>query len=149
MYSELNPTNLNSGACPSCKARGLKVLASQRNRMANSTCRRYECNKCHFRFTRYEVSDAFFKQAIENERILNKLKTYMDKISSPANKPSKSCSNCEYNVDDMCNFEVPEYDTEDAADCNYYKLKWKASLGKLQLDWDSSLQEFSGSSSPS
>lgn len=146
MVSPLNPTNLNSGTCPKCGARGLKVLSSQRNRMANSSCRRYECHNCSHRFTRYEVTDAFFKQAIENERILNKLKSYMDKISSPSNKPSKNCGNCEYNVDDMCNFEVPEFDTEDAADCNYYKLRWSTSLGKSQLDWDSSSQEFSGSS---
>lgn len=127
MLTQMNPMNLNSGTCPSCRGRGLKVISSQRNTMSNSTCRRYECSKCSHRFTRYEVSEAFFRQAVENERILNKLKDYMDKLSGTPVKSSRNCHNCEYNVNENCSFELPEFGTEDADGCSYFRLKCQIS----------------------
>ena len=134
MLTELNPKNLNSGTCPECRGRGLKVLSSQRNSMSNSTCRRYECSRCDHRFTRYEVSDAFFRQAIENEKILNKLKDYIDKLSGAPVNSVRGCHNCEYNIQENCNFQFPEFGTEEAADCTYFRLKCQVSHGASPSD---------------
>ena len=82
---------------------------------------------CH-RSTRYEVSAAFYNQAIQNERVLHQLKLYIDQKSGVINKHVKDCNTCEYNDGKQCNFEVPEYDTEEATNCTYYQIrKWRTS----------------------
>jgi hypothetical protein len=58
--------------CPACGYFSLRVIESRKSKLARR--RRFECNKCSHRITTHEVDDAFFQQAKENERIIEKLK---------------------------------------------------------------------------
>lgn len=122
--------------CPKCNRRTFKILESKKVVMSNARRRRYECTSCGERATHYEVTDAFYNQAIENERILHQLRLYIDKKSGLVNKHVKDCSTCEYNDGNVCSFEVPEFDTEEAEGCTYYQIKkWKTSPGAFQAAW--------------
>ena len=116
--------------CEKC-GRSAKVIDSRRVDMSQSRRRRIECQSCGHRSTRYEVSAAFYNQAIQNERVLHQLKLYIDQKSGVINIHVKDCNTCEYNDGKQCNFEVPEYDTEEATNCTYYQIrKWRTSPGK-------------------
>ena len=116
--------------CEKC-GRSSKVIESRRVDMSNSRRRRFECMSCGHRTTRYEVSAAFYNQSIENERVLQQLKLYIDKKSGVVNKHIRDCNTCEYNDGKKCNLEVPEFDTEEATNCTYYAIKkWRTSPGK-------------------
>lgn len=106
--------------CEKCGKKTLNLIESRKNPKAGSRWRRYECLACKHRVTRYEVSEAFYKQSIENERIINQLKLYIDQISGSVNKRVKDCSNCSYNEQERCSFDLPEYLTEDGKDCSYW-----------------------------
>lgn len=119
--------------CEKC-GRSSKVIDSHRVDMANSRRRRFECMSCGHRSTRYEVSAAFYKQSIENERVFQQLKLYMDEKSGVVNKHTNDCSTCEYNDGKKCSFDMLEFETPEAKDCTYYAIKrCKTSPGKQSL----------------
>lgn len=114
---------LGLAPCERCGKRTLQLLESRKNPKAGSRRKRYKCVSCDYRVTRYEVSDAFYTQAINNERIIHQLKLYIDSMSGELVKSSKTCSNCEYNEGNKCSFDVPEYDSDDSDDCTYWRIK--------------------------
>ena len=77
-----------------------------------STLRRKECKHCGARITTHEVSADFFEQAKQNQIVVNKLRELL---------PSELlCKTCIHNVDGACGFDLPEYNTIDANDCNLF-----------------------------
>ena len=84
--------------CEKCHMHSLKVLETRKVLMSNARRRRYECTSCSHRATRYEVTEEFYKQAIENERILHQLRLYIDRKPGVVNKHTKDCTTCEYNM---------------------------------------------------
>jgi hypothetical protein len=130
----MKPENLRDLVpCEKC-GRSSKVIESRRVDMSNSRRRRFECTSCGHRWTRYEVSAAFYTQSIENERVFQQLKLYMDQKSEVVNKHTNDCSTCEYNDGMKCSFALPEFYTEEAKDCTYYAIKkCKTSPGKRSL----------------
>lgn len=118
----MKPENLRDLVpCEKC-GRSSKVIESERTK-SNSRRRRFECMSCGHRSTRYEVSAAFYHQSIENERVFQQLKLYMDKKSGVVNTHTNDCSTCEYTDGKKCSFDVPEFGTEEAEDCTYYAIK--------------------------
>ena len=81
---------------------------------------------CGHRSTRYEVSAAFYNQSIENERVFQQLKLYMDEKSGVVNKHTNDCGTCEYNDGKKCSFDMLEFETPEAKDCTYYAIKRNA-----------------------
>ena len=77
-----------------------------------SVRRRKQCKLCEARITTHEVSADFFEQAQQNQVVVDKLRML---ISSEV-----SCKSCMHNVDGACSFDLPEYSTIDANDCNLF-----------------------------
>jgi len=130
-YRQNTPiSSVNSGTCPKCAARfSLFVLESKRVGTELSSRKRYECSKCLHRFTRYEVPDTFYTQAVKNAKLIQKLREYIDNMSEEVDTTTENCRNCEYNINDKCNFDLPEYGTPDATDCSYFKIGCQKSRG--------------------
>ena len=106
--------------CPNCKQKELKTIESRTT--AQSTRRRKQCNACGYRITTHEVSADFFEEAKQNQITIKQMCKLLS-AELPVIKPMNKCSDCQYNVDNMhCSFDLPEYDTQDAYDCNHYKL---------------------------
>ena len=103
--------------CSSCGYFAMRVIETRKSKLAKR--RRSQCNKCGYRITTHEVSDEFFQQAKENERIVEKLKALVGSTAAPA--LSSRCHECTHNQNDSCSFGFPEFDTLDSADCNHFE----------------------------
>jgi hypothetical protein len=104
--------------CPACGYFSLRVIESRKSKLARR--RRHQCDKCAHRTTTHEVDDAFFQQAKENARIVEKMKGL---LSSNEELPQvfSRCQDCSHNIMNSCSFGFPEFDTEEAFDCNHFK----------------------------
>lgn len=118
-------------SCPSCKQPMLKVIESRKTK--ESTRRRKECQNCKYRVTTHEVSAKFFQQAKNNAWLVwDILRLVHQNHPSPvlqftSAEATCKCNDCNYNINGKrCNFDFPEYDTDDSFDCNHYEQKKEA-----------------------
>jgi len=100
-------------SCPKCKAVAFKTIETRRNKY-KAIRRRRECAECGYRLTTYEVSQAFYEEVIFFRKIAEQI--MKRKFNPLAESP---CGSCGYNLNGRCNFDFPEFDTEDAADCSF------------------------------
>jgi len=104
--------------CQACGYFSLRVIESRKSKLARR--RRFKCDKCHHKITTHEVDDAFFQQAKENARTIEKLKEMLS-FQQVSNAPLISrCHACSHNYKDSCSFGFPEFGTPDSADCNHF-----------------------------
>lgn len=109
--------------CPECGYSAMRVIESRTTQ--HSTRRRKGCDHCGYRTTTHEVSDTFFKQAKDSIVLIDKIKTLFNIDNVIDNKEQSShkpipCIKCDHNKTLRCAFDIPEYFTDDAYDCNYY-----------------------------
>jgi len=79
---------------------------------SDGTRRRKRCKHCHHRITTYEVSADFYEIAKQNQVIVDKMRALL---------PSELlCKTCIHNTGTACNFDLPEYNTNDSYDCNLF-----------------------------
>jgi hypothetical protein len=107
--------------CPACQQPGIRVRESRPN--AHGTRRRKACDHCGHRFTTYEVSAEFYRQAEDNiKKIMLLRQTLGAPMGEHAVQGQNPCGNCVFNVQDgqACAYGLPEYDSVEAADCNYF-----------------------------
>lgn len=125
---------MESFACDKCGMHAVQNTEVKKLIMSTTRRRHYVCTSCSHEDTRYEVPEAFYRQAIENERLLHQLRLYIDRKPGVVNKHTKDCTTCEYNMETGCNFDVPEFGTPEASGCSYYAIKkWRTSPGASQL----------------
>lgn len=111
--------------CPNCGYFSFLVIESRPNR--NGKRRRRSCSKCNHRETTYELNETTYKKLMKAEEHLSKiyktLTTYheSDLEQQPTKTESIPCDSCELNVSGVCDLSLPEYNTEESSDCNYYK----------------------------
>ena len=103
--------------CPACGYFSLRVIESRKSKLARR--RRFECDKCSHRITTHEVDDAFFQQAKENARIIEKLREMLSSAEQSTN--TSRCEQCQHNSNGSCSFDFPEFGTTDSFDCNHFE----------------------------
>ncbi len=112
--------------CTSCGEMNCVTVESRTTR--ESRRRRLECQSCGSRFTRHEVSEEFFKEALANRKavsaFLHCLNLTSDKTAvKQAPKEVKYCENCAYMRADSCSFDFPEFGGSFADECSMYEEK--------------------------
>jgi hypothetical protein len=113
----------SSYECPFCKQQTAITIESRLNKEL-SRRRRIECTECKNRYTTYEVSESFYKQAIVNQRAVdNFIKILNLKLSSESTyeRPVDNCDDCIYMRASGCDLEFPEAGGTFAADCSMFE----------------------------
>lgn len=108
--------------CPKCLQKCFAVLETR-------TCddgvrRRYRCESCGFRESRYEVSSAAYEELRELRRIVGGMRGLLGKVGSESSispRETIPCQKCDFFNQSECSFGVPEAGTADAAGCNYFR----------------------------
>jgi len=113
-------TSPKSNICSYCHKGTLKVLES-RNATALSRRRRYECQVCSKRSSTYEVSESFFDEAIENRRLIAGIRKIVFSDNELKEQKFACCDTCEFNEGSYCDKDIPEYNTNESYDCNYFQ----------------------------
>jgi len=113
-------TSAKSNICSYCHKGTLKVLES-RNATASTRRRRYECQVCSKRSSTYEVSESFFDEAIENRRLLAGIRKIVFSDNELKQQKFACCDTCQFNGGSYCDKDIPEYNTNESYDCNYFQ----------------------------
>lgn len=111
-----------STPCSSCGSREIEIIESRATKQG--TRRRKQCLACHHRFTTYEVSSAWFRQAQDDAR---RLALIMETLSiaprlSALGTPGIPCDSCDHASAGKCALGFPEYATQDAHDCTCFQV---------------------------
>lgn len=77
------------------------------------TRRRKRCKHCHHRITTYEVSADFYAAAQQNQSVVDQLRALLPNAGT-------ICKNCIHGKGGACSYDLPEYNTNDAYDCNLF-----------------------------
>ncbi len=117
--------------CPKCNEPRLQTIEPVKGE--KSTRRRRKCQACGHRVTTHEVSVDFFEQAKKSMLFMDQVKRLFEgKLSLVHTQPECisigcKCNSCQFNIKGkFCNFELPEYDTDDSFDCNHYQPQQEA-----------------------
>lgn len=107
--------------CPQCKQPGIYVKESRKTN--HGTRRRKECECCQFRFTTYEVSADFYKEAEQNLMLVSQFYKLLGGQPLKAEIQESKCPGCKHNIKGKyCAFELPEYNTHESFDCNHHSI---------------------------
>ena len=107
--------------CPQCKQSGIYVKESRKTN--HGTRRRKECECCRFRFTTYEVSADFYKEAEQNLFLVSQFYKLLGGQPLKAEQQESKCPGCVHNIKGKyCAFELPEYNTDESFDCNHHSI---------------------------
>jgi len=91
--------------CSQCGSLAVFILETRNT--ATARRRRKRCDRCGFRETTYEISQAEYKALIKGK-------------TTPKAKPSLSCDTCIHWETTSCGFDFPEAGGWFAADCSCY-----------------------------
>jgi|DEB0MinimDraft_3_1074331.scaffolds.fasta_scaffold08390_3 hypothetical protein len=110
-------------ACPKCKQAAFGVIESRKT--VDSTRRRFECEACGHRETRYEVSASTYTELVELRRKFKELQSLLGVALKETELKDEleviPCYTCVYLGKYGCSFDYPEAYTEGAFDCVQYK----------------------------
>lgn len=127
-------TNAKSNICFHCHKGTLKILET-RNATASSRRRRYECQVCSKRSSTYEISESFFDEAIENRRLLAGIRKIVFSNNKLKEQNFACCDTCQFNEGSYCDKDIPEYNTSESYDCNYFqRIQSKLTLFSTRHD---------------
>ena len=110
--------------CPFCNQKDCLTIDSRSTKISRR--RRKECQTCNKRHTTHEISEEFFEQAVENQRLISyiteQLKISKNSIVVSKNKtPSVTCDSCiSYTKSLGCSFDFPEAGDDFASECSLY-----------------------------
>lgn len=114
-----------ASACPNCGHFSFYVIESRPNK--DGKRRRRSCSKCKHRETTYEINETIYKELklakAQIEKIYKTLLINSEISVAPVSKEESIilCKTCSLNSGGKCDLDLPEYDTEEASDCNYHK----------------------------
>lgn len=112
----------NKSECPECKNNSFSVLESRK--VSRGRRRRFSCEVCGFRETRYEISGDDYERFLDLERAFKAFEKVMNSSAvEDVKEETKSipCSKCFFFDSSGCSFDIPEANTPDAVDCNNFK----------------------------
>jgi hypothetical protein len=105
-------------SCPKCSAVAFRTIETRRNKY-KAIRRRRKCTECDYRLTTYEVTQSFYEETIFFRKIAEQILNKFGAGSTGA----PGCDTCQFNMGHKCNFEFPEYGTDEAEDCTFYKAE--------------------------
>lgn len=122
----------NMAVCPQCDSRTFKV--SETRKTTDAQRRRYVCQTCDFRQTRFDISSETYDELIalrRNFKAMSKIFT-AHVVGETLNELSVTsegipCYSCNFfnKATGDCSLDIPECDTDEAVDCpSYTKCKW-------------------------
>ncbi len=119
--------------CRNCGAREVYVIESRpfQHKLIKETGRRrrLECASCHHRTSTVEISGELFAHLMYLKEVMEKIRlsfTRLDVSLSLAPQEPKGdfggkCQECIHcSASNECTFGIPEFNTEEASDCNLY-----------------------------
>jgi DNA-directed RNA polymerase subunit RPC12/RpoP len=117
--------NSHKRTCPVCGTNQTYVIESRNALLNGEFCRRrrLECQYCKHRSTTKEVDSDFLDYLLITEKKLNAFIsgiTTRDGWVSMNAKQSIACSTCMHSTGNQCSVGIPEYRSEEAADCSAY-----------------------------
>ena len=104
--------------CPTCGATKVYVIESRKT--SSATRRRKQCAACGWRTTTYEVDASKYQRLLQLEKVATAIRPLLDEL--PPIDENK-CDNCVFNDSSACNHGLPEFQSEEAYDCLYFKGK--------------------------
>jgi transcriptional regulator NrdR family protein len=117
--------------CPQCDSRTFKVAETRKTTDAQR--RRYVCQTCDFRQTRFDISSETYDELIalrRNFKAMSKIFTahVVGEALSELSVDTKEipCYSCNFfnKATGDCSLDIPECDTDEAVDCpSYMKCK--------------------------
>lgn len=115
--------------CPVCREPTFSVAECRKSR--TSTRRRRRCTSCGHKATTHEVSQEWFHQAENDRRALAAIRAALG-VQAPT--PAIPCESCALNTGTRCSVDLPEYSTDDAADCSaYHDLRLSAPVESARM----------------
>ena len=121
-------------ACTKCRENTVTILSSKKT--PTSQRRRKHCTFCDYRFTTHEISEEQFKEQTKALAVVKKFKDLLNVTTEtipsldeehepviPGNNVYEiKCHTCANAHFYGCEFNFPEYNTEEAFDCLQYQL---------------------------
>jgi len=115
-------------ACPKCRTRSFRTIEShvERNSVRR---RRYCCDKCSYRETRFELSSDLYDEYRKLKKDFEVLSKFFVNITHEAPEDLKKsvedipCYRCEYFEVHGCAFDLPEAGSYEADGCNNFSAK--------------------------
>lgn len=113
--------------CPGCGETRFRVIETRRQQDAQR--RRYKCDVCGHRETRYELNQENYEEYVQlrrNFKALSKIftaHTINETLEESDQKVSEyPCLSCGFYTESSgeCSLDIPECGTSDAADCSSY-----------------------------
>ena len=127
-------THLQNRECPSCGEVQSRVKESRR--VFDGIRRRYECLKCDYRYTTYELSSDVYEELRALRNKITQLHAVFNDLTAPVAAEASSpvqqvapdptdteipCADCAHLMSYGCSFDIPEAQTEDAQGCNLFQ----------------------------
>jgi len=109
--------------CPVCKEQTAITLESRVNKDF-SRRRRRVCTECNHRYTTYEVDEAFYKTAIANQRVVDKVIKCLNLSGSLPNNSEfdiHDCADCVHMRSSGCGFDFPDAGGTFANECSMFE----------------------------
>jgi transcriptional regulator NrdR family protein len=109
--------------CPKCKQQTAITIESRISK-GDIRRRRKECTECSNRFTVYEVSEEFYKTALEHKSVIDKLikSLNLNLVSdSKYESSSDTCDECVHMLSSGCSFEFPDAGGTFARECSMFE----------------------------
>lgn len=106
--------------CPNCGEHTLDIIESRPS--GESRRRRKLCRSCGLRLGTREVSEEWFKQALSDRALLERIRADLAPLSSaaaptPTAEDEDPCLDCVHRIRDTCDLGIPEFGTTEAHGC--------------------------------
>jgi ribosomal protein L32 len=103
--------------CPNCGEHTLDIIESRPS--GESRRRRKLCRSCGHRLGTREVSEEWFKQALNDRALLERIRADLAPLSSAAPaQDADPCLDCIHRIRATCDLGFPEFGTKEALDCS-------------------------------
>lgn len=109
--------------CPKCK-QDTSITIESRITKSDVRRRRKECTSCSHRHTVYEVSEEFYKTAVENKNVIDRLirSLNLSSVSGSTHESSTdTCDECVHMLPRGCGFDFPDAGGSFATECSMYE----------------------------
>jgi len=109
--------------CPFCRKQSCTVTESRINK-DNTRRRRKTCKNCSKRHTVYEVSEEFYKKAVEHDRLIQQ---FIKSLNLGSDSPTlnalehTTCDYCVHMRSSGCYFDFPDAGGTFASECSMFE----------------------------
>lgn len=106
--------------CSACKKQLSSVIESRKT--TDATRRRFRCEGCGHRETRYEINEEAYKEYKKLKECFTAFENILSKSERAETVKTVPCLNCVHYVNSGCSFGFPEEGTYAAIDCSMLEV---------------------------